>query len=158
MRIFMPGLVVISAAALSVAPCRAAPATEAAQQELNGAAAAMDAAWDRKDLTGFATLFAQDATIQAGPNSVLEGQAAIRAFFGRDFENRRGTMRHVSEPRSIDMVTPYLALVDKMVRLEQQDADGRWTVLRTFLNSTLLTRVQGTWKIRAIRAHIIPNG
>jgi ketosteroid isomerase-like protein len=154
---FMPALVVISAAALSVAPCRAAPATEAARQELHGAAAALDAAWDRKDLTALATLFAQDATIQAGPNAVLEGHAAIRAFFDRDFENRRGTMRHVSEPRRIDMVNLDLALVDKLVRLEQRDADGRWTVLRTFLNSTLLTRVQGTWKIRAIRAHIVPN-
>lgn len=157
MRMFLPGSVVISAAALSFAPCSAAPATEAARQELHGAAAAMDAAWDRKDLTALTTLFAQDATIQAGPHAVLEGQTAIRAFFGRDFENRRGTMRHVSEPRRIDMVTPDLALVDKLVHLEQQDADGRWTVLRTFLNSTLLTRVQGTWKIRAIRAHSVPN-
>ncbi len=157
MRMFMPGLAAILATALSVAPSYAAPATEAARQELHGAAAAMDAAWDRKDLTAWATLFDQNATIQAGPNAVLEGQAAIRAFFGRDFENRRGTMRHVSEPYRIDMVTPDLALVDKLVRLEQQDAEGRWTVLRTFSNSTLLTRVQGTWKVRAVRAHIVPN-
>ena len=157
MRMFVTGLVAISAATLSLAPCRAAPATEAARLELHGAAAAMDAAWDRKDLPALATLFAQDATIQAGPNAVIEGQAAIRSFFGRDFENRGGTMRHVSEPRRIDMVTPDLALVDKLVRLEQQGTDGRWTVLRTFLNSTLLMRVQGIWKVRAIRAHIVPN-
>nr|WP_295370272.1 nuclear transport factor 2 family protein [uncultured Sphingosinicella sp.] len=157
MRMFILGLAACSAAALSLTPCNAAPAAEAARQELHGAAAAMDAAWDRKDLTALATLFAQDATIQAGPNAVLEGQAAIRAFFGRDFDNRRGTMRHVSEPRRIDMVAPDLALVDKLVRIEQQDADGRWTVLRTFLNSTLLRRVEGSWKVRTIRAHVVPN-
>ena len=157
MRMFILGLAACSAEALSLSPCNAAPAPEAARQELHGAAAAMDAAWDRKDLTALATLFAQDATIQAGPNAVLEGQAAIRAFFGRDFDNRRGTMRHVSEPRRIDMVTPDLALVDKLVRIEQQDADGRWTVLRTFLNSTLLRRVEGSWKVRTIRAHVVPN-
>jgi uncharacterized protein (TIGR02246 family) len=154
---FVLGLVAMSAAALSLSPCDAAPASKVARQELDGATAAMDAAWDRKDLSALALLFAQDATIQAGPNAVLEGQAAIRGFFGRDFENRRGTMRHVSEPRRIDMVTPDLALVDKLVRLEQQDAEGHWKVLRTFLNSTLLTRVQGTWKVRAIRAHAIPH-
>ncbi len=66
-------------------------------------------------------------------------------------------MRHISEPRRIDMVTPDLALVDKLVRIEQQDPEGHWTVLRTFLNSTLLRRVQGNWKVRFIRAHVIPN-
>ena len=157
MRMFITGLAAIAAAALSATSCAAVPATEAARQELLGAAAAMDAAWDRKDLSSLADLFAEDATIQAGPDAVLEGQAAIRAFFGRDFENRPGTMRHVSEPRRIDMVTPELALVDKLVRLEQQDAEGRWTVVRTFLNSTLLTRAQGSWKVRTIRAHVVPN-
>lgn len=157
MRMFTFGLAAITAAALSVAPCGAAPATEAARMELQGAAAAMDAAWDRKDPTALAALFAKDATIQAGPNAVLEGRAAIGAFFGRDFENRPGTMRHVSQLRGIDMVTPDLALVDKLVRLEQQDAQGRWTVLRTFLNSTLLKRVAGSWKVRTVRAHVVPN-
>ena len=157
MRMFMLGLAAISAAALSAIPCDAAPATEEARQELHGAVAAMDTAWDRKDLAAWATLFDRDATIQAGPNAVLEGRAAINAYYGRDFENRKGTMRHVSEPRRIDMVTPDLALVDKLVRLEQQDGEGRWTVLRTFFNSTLMTRAQGSWKVRAVRAHVIPN-
>ena len=157
MRMLIAGLVAILNTALSVAPSYAAPATVASRRELQGAAAAMDAAWDRKDLTAWTTLFDQDAIIQAGPNAVIEGQAAIRAFFGRDFKNRRGTMRHVSEPRRIDMVRPDLALMDKVVRLEQQDADGRWTVLRTFSNSTLLTQVRGVWKVRSVRAHLIPN-
>lgn len=157
MRMFMPALAAILAASLSVAPAHAVPATEAARQELQVAVAAMDAAWDRKDLATWVSLFDQDATIQAGPNSVLEGQAAIRTFFGRDFERRPGTMRHISEARRIDMVAPDLALVDKLVRLEQQDADGRWKVLLTFANSTLMTRAQGSWKVRAVRAHIVPN-
>lgn len=157
MRMFTLVLAASSAAALSVMPCVAAPGTEAARQELHGAAAAMDDAWDRKDSTALTALFAPDATIQAGPNAVLEGRTAIGAFFGRDFGNRRGTMRHVSEVRRIDMVTPGLALVDKLVRLEQQDAEGRWTVLRTFLNSTLLSRAEGSWKVRAVRAHVIPD-
>lgn len=157
MRTFMPGVAAILAAALSVAPSDAAPATEAARQELHGAVVAMDAAWDRKDLTAWAALFDQDATIQVGPSAVLEGQAAIRTFFGRDYENRRGTMRHVSEPQRIDMVAPDLVLVDKLVRLEQQDAEGRWKALATFRNTTLMRRIQGAWKVRAVRAHIVPN-
>lgn len=157
MRMFTLGLAAIAAAALSATPCGAAPAPEAARAALHDAAAAMDSAWDRRDSSALAALFAPDATIQAGPNAVLEGRAAIRAFFGRDFENRRGTMRHVSALQRIDMVAPDLALVDKVVRLEQQDAQGRWTVLRTFLNSTLLRQDEGSWKVRTIRAHIVPN-
>jgi ketosteroid isomerase-like protein len=157
MRIFMPALAAILATALAAAPAHAVPATEAARQELHGAVAAMDAAWDRKDLTTWVTLFDREATIQAGPSAVLEGQAAIRTFFGRDFERRRGTMRHVSHPHRIDMVAPGLALVDKLVCIEQQDGNGGWKALLTFSNSTLMTRVQGAWKVRAVRAHIVPN-
>ncbi len=83
MRVFLRGLAATSAAILLATPCVAAPATETARQKLHGAAAAMDAAWDRKDLTAWAALFDQDATIQAGPTAVVEGRAAIRAFFGR---------------------------------------------------------------------------
>lgn len=157
MRMTTLVLATISAAALPLMPCDAAPATEAARLELHGAAAAMDAAWDRKDPAGFAALFAPDATIQAGPNAVLEGQAAIRAFFDRDFTNRRGTMRHVSETRRIDMVTADLALVDKLVRIERREPDGRWTVLRTFLNSSLLRRIDGSWRVRTVRAHVVAD-
>lgn len=150
-------LLTISAALAFSAPCAAAPATETAQRELRSAAASMDGAWNRADLSAFTTLFDENATIQAGPKSVLEGQEAIRNFFARDFSNRTNALRHVSEPQRIDQIAPDLALVDKLVRIEQQGANGGWTVLRTFLNSTLMRRVQGKWKVRTVRAHVVPN-
>lgn len=157
MRSLVFGLAAMSAGTLTVAPCSAAPAPDSVRLELQSAAAAMDAAWDRKDLTSFADLFHKDATIQAGPTAVIDGQAAIRSFFGRDFENRRGTMRHVSETIRTDMIGSDLALVDKRVRLEQRSNEGHWTALRTFVNSTVLMREQGVWKVRTVRAYVVPN-
>lgn len=88
----------------------------------------MDAAWDRKDLTAWAALFDHDATIQAGPNAVIEGQAAIRAFFGRDFHNRRGAMRHQRTARSRPRrtVRPKVAVsVSSASRAWSCEADAR---------------------------------
>ncbi|NNM78037.1 SgcJ/EcaC family oxidoreductase [Sphingomonas sp. ID1715] len=157
MRMFSPCWAVIPAAIVFTSPCGAASTGEIASAKVRQAAAAMDAAWDRADPAAMAALFADEATIQAGPNSVLEGRAAIHAFFKRDFDTRPALLRHVSELRRVDMITPDLALVDKVVRIEQQDSEGRWEALRTFLNATIMKRVTGVWKVRAVRAHVIPN-
>lgn len=132
----------------------AAPPNPAHESALRALAAAADDAWDLKDADLMAGYYATDATlIVGGAPTPIQGRAGIKAYFQQTFANRAGTMRHVSELRTMDMVSPDLAVTDLWVRVEVQQPDGGWKEVRRFNNLSIAKHEGDGWKLRAVRAY-----
>ena len=85
----------------------------------------------------------------------VAGRAAVRSFFEGNFARREGTLRHITQLESIDLVAPGIALADAHVRVEQL-RDGRWELVRSFANHSVVRREAGGWRLHAVRAHRLP--
>lgn len=135
-------------------PAFAAPPSPADAAALGQLAASADAAWDARDAARMATYYAADANLLVGSAEAAQvhGREAVRAFYTRSFAGRVGVLRHVSEVKATDMLTPDLALSDVAVRVEAREADGSWKLVRRFDNVSLAVRDGGGWTLKAVRA------
>jgi ketosteroid isomerase-like protein len=132
---------------------QAAPLAEADRKALEKLAAANDAAWNAKDVSTMSGQYADDGTVRVSPASpVIAGKGPVAIFFGEAFGRRQGTYRHITSLDHIEAVAPDMALADASVRVEQQQADGSWSLVRNFRNISLVVREGGEWKLRAVRA------
>ena len=137
----------------TVSPVEAAPLAEPDSQALEQLAAANDAAWNAKDVAIMSGQYAEDGSVRVSPKSpVIAGKGPISSFFGEAFARRRGSFRHITSLDHIEAVTPDMVLADAGVRVEQQQPDGSWSLVRTFRNFSLVVREGGRWKLRAVRA------
>ena len=83
---------------------------------------------------------------------MVYGREPVTKFFDGAFARREGTHRHITALDNIELVTPDMALADAGVRVERQEADGSWTLVRTFRSISLAVREGGSWKLRSVRA------
>lgn len=131
----------------------AAPVSTTDRQALERLAAANDAAWGAKDVKTISGQYTADGSVRVSPRSaVVSGQEPVTTFFSQAFARRQGTHRHITTLDHIELVAPDMALADASVRVEQQQADGRWSLVRTFRNVSLAVRENGQWKLRSVRA------
>jgi uncharacterized protein (TIGR02246 family) len=145
------------ALALFAGPALAEPASPADMAALQALANAADSAWNEKNAARMAEAYAEDGTLRMSGGAVLEGRAAIRTTFDRNFAARQGTMRHVTAVDRAELIAPDLAFTDAGVRVEQQQPDGSWTLMRSFRNVSVARREGGTWKLQSVRAFLVPN-
>jgi len=121
-------------------------------------AARGDAVWDAGDAPGMADLYTADADLRlGGMDGSVKGRSAVRDYFTQSFAKRPADLRHVTRITHAEMVGPDMAFVDNDVRLEQKGPDGAWTLLRSFKNYSLVVRDGDGWKLRAVRAVVVPN-
>lgn len=131
----------------------AAPVSTTDRQALERLAAANDAAWGAKDVKTISAQYTAEGSVRVSPRSpVVSGQEPVKTFFSQAFARRQGTHRHITTLDHIELVAPDMALADASVRVEQQQADGRWSLVRTFRNVSLAVRENGQWKLRSVRA------
>ena len=134
-------------------PALASPPSEVDRAALQQLAAANDAAWGDKDVTTISTQYVADGSLRVSPQApVISGREQVTEFFDRAFARRQGTHRHITELDNIELISPDMALADAGVRVERQEADGSWSLVRTFRSVTLAVRGGGTWKLRSVRA------
>lgn len=139
-----------ASAALAAAP---SPADDTALRQLGAAA---DSAWDAKDAARMATYYAADASLWVGgAGAEQQGRENVQAYFQRAFAGRTGDLRHVSEIRALQLISPDTAFTDVLVRVEERQADGSWKTVRRFNNVSLAAREAGAWKLRVVRAYPI---
>lgn len=151
-------LAVLAVLAVAYAtPSLATPPSAEDRAALVAVAASADARWNDADATGLAESFTDDATLVLYPAARAVGRNAIRDYFARAFERRPGRLRHVTTLGEITMLTPDVALADGHVRLERQQDDGRWVLVRYFVNHNVAVREGTGWKLDAVRAHVKPD-
>lgn len=147
----LPLLALLTWAAATAAV--AAPPSRMDDMALRALCAAADEAWDAKDADRMATYYADDATLLVGGAGGEQlGRAQVQAYFQRAFASRSGDLRHVSEIRGLQMLSPDMALTDVWVRVEARQPDGVWKPMRYINNVSLAVREAGGWKLRAVRA------
>jgi uncharacterized protein (TIGR02246 family) len=144
--------------ALALAANLSAPQpSEADRRALVDLATATDVHWDAKDAPAMASLFTDDATLKVGADSpVVEGRRALEAFYARGFQARSRVERHITALTRIEMITPTVAFTDARVRIDQQQADGSWTTVRSFANTAVAVKADGRWRLRSARAQRVP--
>jgi len=136
-------------------PAHAAPPSPADGVALRLLAVSADEAWDARDADRMAAYYAPDASLLVGSTEApqVHGREAVRAYYAKSFGGRVGTLRHVSDVKGTDMLTPDLALSDVAVRVEERQADGSWKLVRRFDNVSLAVRQGGGWMLKAVRAY-----
>ena len=138
-------------------PALAIEPTAADAAALTALAAAADADWNEKDVAGMAAHYTADASLGTnGLPAPVTGAEAIRAVFTRGFAGRQAVERHVTEVERIEMITPDLALTEGAVVVERQEAAG-WRPVRRFRNIALSARTPAGWKLRMVRATLLPS-
>jgi uncharacterized protein (TIGR02246 family) len=145
------------ALALLAAPALAQPVSPADDAALKALAHEADVAWNEKDAARMAAVYAEGASLRLSGGAAIESRDAIRATFERNFAARQGTMRHITQVDRAELIAPDLALSDAGVRVEQQQADGSWKLMRTFRNVSLARREGNGWKLQFVRAFLVPN-
>lgn len=115
-------------------------------------AARMDRAWTAGDINANVELFSIDATARFGDDPLGEGRQAIRQQFYTFFKDRPAGLRHITKVDRTEQLATDLAMWDAEVRVERQQADGKWATLTRIRNVTLLVRQQDGWRIQAVRA------
>jgi uncharacterized protein (TIGR02246 family) len=150
-------LLLTAAALLASAPALAQPVGPADQAALQALADEADAAWNLKDAARMAAAYTDNASLRLAAGPAIAGREAIRTVFTRNFAARQGTMRHVTSVDRAELIEPNLAFTDAGVRVEQQQPDGSWTLMRSFRNVSVARREAGAWKLQSVRAFLIPN-
>jgi ketosteroid isomerase-like protein len=144
----------LSALCLSILPIGQAQAQTAAdRQALEQLASANDTAWGAKDVATMASQYVANGSVRVSPQApVIAGRGPVSDFFKQAFDRRPGVHRHITKLDHIDWITPDMALADASVRVERQEPDGSWSLVRTFRNITLSVREDDRWKLRSVRA------
>ncbi len=119
---------------------------------------AADQAWNRGDAEGMSRYYVDEANLRLSSMAEpLKGRDALRSYFSRSFAGRTTSMRHVTKIEDIDMLGPDLALSDGIVRVERDDGNGGWALVREYRNNSLAVRRNGRWQLAAVRAFALPN-
>jgi uncharacterized protein (TIGR02246 family) len=145
-----------AAAMMMTTGAMAAAPSAADRTALERLAADNDAAWNAKDVDGVMAQYAGDGSLRLGGGPAFNGLAAVRRYFTQAFAQRQGRLRHVTRLDNVDLVTPDLAYADAHVRVERDNGDGSFTLMREFRNHSLVVREGGAWRMRAVRAHMLP--
>ena len=131
----------------------AAPIGESDRKALEQLAAANDAAWGAKDTATMSAQYTEDGSLRVSPQApVIAGQTNVAEFFAQAFARREGIHRHITSLDNIELIGPDTALADASVRVERQQPNGAWVLVRTFRNISLVVRNGGQWKLRSVRA------
>ncbi|RIX27116.1 DUF4440 domain-containing protein [Sphingomonas edaphi] len=134
-------------------PVLAAPPSETDRRALEQLAADNDAAWNAKDVATIASQYADAGSVRVSPQSpVIVGRQPVTGFFNEAFSRRRGTHRHITNLDHIELISPDMAFADAAVRVEREEPDGTWVLVRTFRSVTIAVREGLAWKLRAVRA------
>ena len=149
---------IILAAALLAAPALAEVPSPAEQAALKALAAAADAAWNAKDVERMTAAYTDNGSLRLGGTPAIEGREAIRAQFRSAFAARQGTLRHITSVDRAELIRPDLALSDAGVRIEQQQADGSWTLVRAFRNVSIAAKGPQGWRLQTVRAFPVASG
>jgi ketosteroid isomerase-like protein len=144
----------LSALCLATFPVGQAKAETATdRQALEQLASANDTAWGAKDVAAMASQYVANGSVRVSPGApVIAGRGPVSDFFKQAFDRRQGVHRHITKLDHIDWITPDMALADASVRVERQEPDGGWSLVRTFRNITLSVREDNRWKLRSVRA------
>ena len=148
-------LLLIGASCIACATSQAvaAPLGDGDRSALERLAAANDAAWGSKDVAALAGQYTSDGTVRVSPQApVIAGKTSVTKFFSEAFARRNGVHRHITNLDHIELITPDMALADAGVRVERQEADGSWSLVRTFRNLSVAVRETDGWKLRSVRA------
>ncbi|QJE72045.1 SgcJ/EcaC family oxidoreductase [Aerophototrophica crusticola] len=142
--------------ALAVPAAFAAPPSEPDAASLRALAEAGDTAWNVADAAAMARLYTDDASLRVGQTAeAVRGRDGIQAYFTQSFARRPGPMRHVTQIRHLEMLTPDMAMGENDVLVEKPDGQGGWTTVARFTNQSVLVRAGKGWKLHAVRAQLV---
>lgn len=143
---------------LDVMPAHAAAPGIEDRRALETLARQADEAWNDADAMRMGSYYADDATLMlSAMQAPLQGRAAVQNYFKRAFGRRPAGMRHVTVLTSLDLIGDSVAVNDADVRVERRNPDGSYSLVRTFKNHSVAVREGGTWKLRMVRAHALPD-
>lgn len=134
-------------------PALAAPPSDEDRRALEQLAADNDAAWGAKDVATISGQYVEAGSVRVSPQApVILGREPVIGFFDGAFSRREGIHRHITKLDHIELIAPDMALADAAVRVERQEPNGAWILVRTFRSVTVAVRDGRDWKLRAVRA------
>lgn len=160
----LPALLAVIVLSAGMAPAQDTTATRpvaaptglsvssADQAALHAVADRSDRVWNEKDTDGMAAIYAQDGMLRLAGEAPLVGRASMRDYFAQAFARRPPGFRHVTRITHFQALTPDLVLTDGDVSVDQQQADGSWTVMRRFRTNSVAVRRENGWELLAVRA------
>ncbi len=153
----LPFLFLALALAAAACPAAAAPPAPADRAALETLARGADEAWNRRDAAAMSAHYAPDANLLfAGMAEPVRGRGAIRGHFEKAFAARTGELRHITRITHLDLPRPGVAVSDADVVVERRGADGSWTPVRSFTNTSVAILEGRRWKLAAVRAQPVP--
>jgi uncharacterized protein (TIGR02246 family) len=117
----------------------------------------LDATWKSRDAEAFSRLFSTDGSFHfVDRGQTLEGRAAIREFFARQFPTIAPGFRHRTTVGRIREISPQAHAVDGQVEILHETDGAEPSILRTFTIFGVMERTQEVWTIRDLRAYQLP--
>jgi uncharacterized protein (TIGR02246 family) len=119
----------------------------------------LDALWNARDAQRFSDLFTDDGSLEfVDRGQAMEGRPAIRRYFAKQFSSSAPELRHVTSIRDVRVIAPDVRAVDGRVEILRQEPGKNVapTVLRTFAIVAVMVRTEEVWRIRVLRAYLLP--
>ena len=152
MRLLMASLAALAAVA-TTGTANAAPLAPSDRVELEQLKDANDASWNRRDAATITGQYVADATVRVAPSAELvAGRDEINRFFTAAFARRQGEFRHVTSLAHLEPLADGTVLSEGDVRVEKQEANGSWSLVRRFRTIAIAVRGATGWKLRSVRA------
>ena len=154
MRLLITSIAAFSAVAAPAQAASLSPNDRIALEQLKDA---NDAAWNRRDAKTITGQYVAGATVRVAPSAELvEGRKTINRFFTAAFDRRVGEFRHVTSLAHLEPLDDDTVLTEGDVRVERQEANGAWSLVRQFRTISVAVREKESWKLRSVRAIPLP--
>jgi uncharacterized protein (TIGR02246 family) len=117
----------------------------------------LDDTYNRRDAEAFSALFLEDADFQWPSGAVLKDRSQVREHFASSFKTMPADYRHISTFDRIRFITPGVAIGDGTVVIAKAGAKENEKPYFSFLFTCIGKKVNGEWKVAAIRLSVVPG-
>ena len=115
------------------------------------AAANLDAAYNRRNAPAFCELFLEDADFQWHTGELLKDRKEIEQHFTNAFKHMPADYRHITTFQRIRFLRPDMAIADGNLVIAREGASENEKPYLSVLFTCVGKKVNGQWKIAAIR-------
>ncbi len=121
--------------------------------------ASLDAAWNRRDAAALGGLFLDDADFQWHTGEVLSGRKQIEQYFAAVvFSQLPADFRHLTMIRRLRFLGPDAAIGDGTIVVAREKAAEGEAPHLSVLFTCVGQKIDGIWKIAAVRLMLVPRG
>ena len=111
----------------------------------------LDAAYNRRDAAAFSKIFLEDADFQWHNGALLKNREEIRQYFTNEFKSMPKELRHITTFQRLRLLGPDIAIGDGTVVIAREGAADNEKPFMKVLLTCVGKKVNGRWRIAAVR-------